>query len=84
MKAQSQSEDKKDIRDKKIITQAKRLCELQDYVILCERRIKQLNPAQDLPLTEKHLRQGVVREENHNKEIENLNQIIQLKEEVSA
>ena len=62
--------------------QAKRLCELQDYVIICERKIKQLTPTQELPLTEKHLRTVLPKDESHNKEIENLNQIIKLKEEV--
>lgn len=62
--------------------QAKRLCELQEYIMLCEKKIKLLVPAQEFPLNEKNFVFGLNQDESHNKEIENLNQIIRLKEEV--
>lgn len=41
--------------EQKIRNQAKRLCELQDYKNLCEKRLLQVCPGHPLPVEEKHL-----------------------------
>ncbi len=82
MKRRSGQDEFKDPRDKKIMDQAKRLCELQEYIIHCERKLKGFVPSQDLPLPDKNFKKTFQNEETHNREIENLNQIILLKEEV--
>lgn len=45
----------KDLLELKIRNQAKRLCELQDYKNLCEKRLLQVSPGHPLPVEEKHL-----------------------------
>jgi len=52
----------KELLEQKIRNQAKRLCELQDYKNLCEKRIIQIFPGHPIPLEEKHLDMN----ENHN------------------
>ncbi len=73
--------------------QAKVISDLHEYKLLCEKRIKQLSPGHPLPIKETHLNcppsDEKVNEnleiENHNlkKEIQNLRNIINYKEEVS-
>ena len=82
MKSQSGVEDQRDAKDKKIIEQAKRLCEFQEYILLCEKKIKHFFPSHEFPSTEKNFKQGLNLEETYNNEIENLNQLIKLKEDV--
>jgi hypothetical protein len=82
VKRRSGQDEFKDPRDKKIIDQAKRLCELQEYIIHCEKKLKSLVPSQDFPLPDKNLKKTFQNDETHFKEIENLNKIILLKEEV--
>lgn len=45
--------------EEKVRNQAERLCNLENYKTLCERRILQLNPNESFPITEKII------EENH-------------------
>jgi len=45
----------KELLELKIRNQAKRLCELQDYKSLCEKRLLQVCPGHPLPIEEKHL-----------------------------
>jgi hypothetical protein len=48
--------------------QANRLCELQNYKTLCERRISQLNPTEIFPINEKILDmyESQIPKTNHN------------------
>ena len=45
----------KDLLEQKIRNQAKRLCELQEYKNLCEKRILQIFPGHPLPINEIHI-----------------------------
>lgn len=72
--------------------QSKVISDLHEYKLLCEKRIKQLYPGHPLPIKEAHLNfppsedkvSGNLENENHNlkKEIQNLRNIINFKEEV--
>jgi len=44
----------KELLEQKIRNQAKRLCELQDYKNLCEKRLLQVFPGHPLPVEQKH------------------------------
>ena len=75
--------------EKKIRDQAKRLLDLQNYINLCEKRIKQINPTNLLPITEEqigHLSNKELKSsdsDNHNLiiQVRNLKSLLKLKDQ---
>lgn len=59
--------------EKKIQAQAKRLCELQDYKILCENRIDQIMPGHPFPVNKNHLENNFTLNPNANNNTNNTN-----------
>lgn len=53
---QNTNDNYRELLEQKIRKQAKRLCELQEYSSLCEKRIKQILPTHPLPVQEAHLK----------------------------
>ena len=60
--------------ENKIRDQAQRLLELQNYIEICEKRIKQMNPNHVLPVREQHLQQNM--DNNKSCDVESLNNLI--------
>ena len=50
-----ENENYKELLEQKVRKQAKRLCVLQEYKSLCEKRIRQLNPGHPMPIVESHV-----------------------------
>lgn len=54
-KEENQNETYREMLEQKVRKQAKRLCELQEYKSLCEKRIRQLSPGHPLPVVDQHI-----------------------------
>ena len=59
----------------KVRKQASRLCELQEYKSICEKRILQLSPGHEIPVTENHLKSSYNNPSQYSTEIQMNNMI---------
>ena len=59
----------------KVRKQASRLCELQEYKSICEKRILQLSPGHEIPVTENHLNSSYNNGSQYSTEIQMNNMI---------